>query len=78
MIERQEAIRLIAKKNEVQRLKDETDIELVQRIRNGLRKRVNERTQRQYEEIDNRLKQEAIEEYYIENPGAKETVEDFE
>ena len=70
-ITKTQAITLIAKVHDRERLivneVAETDVELVQRIRNAMREIYNTK-------IDNKLKAEAIAEYYKQNPDDQEVV----
>ena len=70
-ITKAQAVTLLAQVYDRQRTEGETDVALVQRIRNGLRAR-------ELSRIDERLKSQAIAEYYKSNPGSQETVADLD
>ncbi len=70
-ITKAQAITLLAVVYDGERVEDETDVELVQRIRNAMRERYNKK-------VDEKLKAKAMEQYYIDNPSDRETVADLD
>lgn len=77
-ITKAQAITLLAVVYDGERVEDETDVELVQRIRNEKRARTEARLARKFAQIDASLKAEALEQYYIDNPSDRETVADLD
>ena len=71
LITKAQAVTLLAEVFNEERNDGEADLQLVQRIRNGMRDRVLKR-------VDDQLKERAIKQYYINNPDDEETVEDLD
>ena len=77
-ITKAEAITLIGRALVSQKQVDETDLQLVVRLRNTKRARADKQRDDQYARIDNELKEIAKKQYIVDNPELAETVEDLD
>lgn len=78
LITKEEAIVLIGRALVSQKQVDETDLQLVTRLRNTKRAQADERRDFEYARIDNDLKEIARKQYIVDNPELEEIVEDLD